>query len=1109
MADGQRDSILHHVCSLIAARRTEGLSDRDLLESFLAHQDEDAFAALVRRHGAMVLGVCRRALGHLQDAEDACQAVFLLLARKAATVRKRHALGSWLHGAAFRVASNLRRERARRRDRERTVADVAQPDTAADVTWREVKVALDEECARLPERYRTALVLCYLEGKTREEAARQLGWSLSTLHGRLERGRELLRARLTRRGLTLSAALFGTFLTEQGPAATLTSTFAFKTARTATLLAAGQSLSGVASPQVVALAEGALTAMSMSPWKIVAVTALTVGLLGLGAGVATKSLRPTDQAQAQEKQPNQPAVKDVGRRLPASTWQERVSLRGHTGFVSTTFSPDGKTLATAGQDGVVRFWDTATWRQRGPAARVLLQAGDSIMSVAFAPDGNSALALVTNRMPNVPHIPASALVEINSGKVLATLAGSDPILSPDGKILATGSLGTVRLWDAATGKARLTLDLAGDWRTPTRFLRGKGRGSGDFLAFSPDSKLLATSKLGRVRLWELATGKEALNVPGYLPRFSPGGTLLATAEPDRTVKLWDLATGKERAVLRGHTLPYLDLQFSPDGTLLATVGDFYGYAADADPNAQPKEVAVKRPVEAKLWEVATGKERLTLPGQIIGSDYAFFSPDGRSLAYRRAYPEGGDFLTIWDLDVNRVRFHLSQWDEALFSPDGKVVAAMRIRPGGQLALLDVATGHLMATLSHGRNQIARFQSFSPDGKYLTSFGLTFPEVDPYPAEIKVWQFTDLPLVKQTRGTPPVVKQPEKPDDKGRPLSLAEELQALRISDDNPAEVGRRAVELARKHPRDPVAFEALAFAVERTFLREEAVKAAAMDLLLNDHLQSERLGEVFGNVNYLPHPVAEKLLRTALEKSPHRDVRGLACFRLAESFGYQSELARQIQQLPAMAQQVRQMLGDFYLKQFQTIDPDRSAKESEALFGRVRKEFAEVKSQNETLGVAAWKELLARRRLSIGKVAPEIEGEDIFGRKMKLSDYRGRVVLLQFGTFRGISSHRALVQRLEGKPFVLLGVLTGIGAGDREDLKTLFRTDRVSLRAWWDPGSPTGPINQSWNAHSSPFVLDARGVIRFKDVPPGPALDQAMDLLLKELADAAGKPPRK
>src|SRR5438270_807516 len=135
MANGHLDRVLQHIGSLIAARQAAGISDHDLLEAFLTRHDEEAFTALVQRHGAMVLGVCRRVLGHVQDAEDACQAVYLLLARKAGTVRKRQSLGSWLHGVAFRVAANLRRDRARRRAREKPAADVAQADTTADVTW--------------------------------------------------------------------------------------------------------------------------------------------------------------------------------------------------------------------------------------------------------------------------------------------------------------------------------------------------------------------------------------------------------------------------------------------------------------------------------------------------------------------------------------------------------------------------------------------------------------------------------------------------------------------------------------------------------------------------------------------------------------------------------------------------------------------------------------------------------------------------------------------------------------------------------------------------------------------------------------------------------------
>src|SRR5262249_3232702 len=150
--------------------------------------------------------VCRRTLHNVHDAEDACQASFLVLARRAGSIRKRACLASWLHSVAYRAASRLRRDLARRHARERPCPDEP-PAPVHDVSWRDVQAVVDAELARLPERFRAPLLLCYLEGKTRDQAASELGWSLDTLRGRLERGRNLLRARLTRRGLTLSAAL--------------------------------------------------------------------------------------------------------------------------------------------------------------------------------------------------------------------------------------------------------------------------------------------------------------------------------------------------------------------------------------------------------------------------------------------------------------------------------------------------------------------------------------------------------------------------------------------------------------------------------------------------------------------------------------------------------------------------------------------------------------------------------------------------------------------------------------------------------------------------------------------------------------------------------------
>src|SRR5215470_9755340 len=185
------------------ARADATLSDAQLLKRFIDSRDEAAFAGLVRRHGPMVLGVCRRVLANSHDAEDAFQATFLVLAQKARTLRLREALGSWLYGVAFRLARRTLADSARRRFHESRARVRSFPDTVAEITLREAQVALDEALTRLPERYRAPLVLCCLEGKSRDEAAQELHCSLNTLKNRLERGRELLRRKLGGHNLAL------------------------------------------------------------------------------------------------------------------------------------------------------------------------------------------------------------------------------------------------------------------------------------------------------------------------------------------------------------------------------------------------------------------------------------------------------------------------------------------------------------------------------------------------------------------------------------------------------------------------------------------------------------------------------------------------------------------------------------------------------------------------------------------------------------------------------------------------------------------------------------------------------------------------------------------
>jgi RNA polymerase sigma factor (sigma-70 family) len=291
MTNGQLDGVLQHIRKL-AADGAGATSDRALLERFVRQRDEAAFAALVQRHGPMVLGVCRRVLRHVHDAEDACQATFLVLARRAATIRNKDALGSWLHGVAYRASASLQRRIARRQAREGPAVEVAQPEPA-DVSWREVRGVLDEELRRLPERFQAPLLLCYLEGKTRDEAAQQLGWSLGTLRGRLERGRELLRSRLTRRGLTLSAALLAGLLSERAASAALPATLVVSIVRATT-----NPGPGAVSVRVAALLEEVSRAMFLTRLKVIAAVSLGASAVGLWVVLLASGVLAARQAEA-------------------------------------------------------------------------------------------------------------------------------------------------------------------------------------------------------------------------------------------------------------------------------------------------------------------------------------------------------------------------------------------------------------------------------------------------------------------------------------------------------------------------------------------------------------------------------------------------------------------------------------------------------------------------------------------------------------------------------------------------------------------------------------------------------------------------------------------
>jgi RNA polymerase sigma-70 factor (ECF subfamily) len=304
MATGRMNDVVDHLRRAALGGDSGGQTDGRLLERFLAGKDEAAFAALVRRHGPMVLGVCRRVLGNEADAEDAFQATFLVLVKKAGSVRPREQVGNWLYGVAYRTALKAKGLAARRRAKER---EMPRPQATAADPWPDLQPLLDQELSRLPDKYRVPVVLCDLEGKTHQEAARQLGWPVGTLSGRLSRARALLARRLTARGVGLSAGALAAVLGQQAASAAVPAPLAAATIRAGAALAAGGAvLSAVTSARVAALAEGVMKAMLLSKLKAATAVLLAAGVIG--AGVLAYRPAAADEPPPAEATPARPTT---------------------------------------------------------------------------------------------------------------------------------------------------------------------------------------------------------------------------------------------------------------------------------------------------------------------------------------------------------------------------------------------------------------------------------------------------------------------------------------------------------------------------------------------------------------------------------------------------------------------------------------------------------------------------------------------------------------------------------------------------------------------------------------------------------------------------------
>ncbi len=751
-------------------------ADAVLLSRWIGERDEEAFAALVARHGPMVLGVCQRILGDAHEAEDAFQAVFLILARKAASLRRPEALAGWLHGVAARLAYKARTAARRRAGHSRTLAVEpvdSRPDPLDLVTVREMLGLLDREIGALREVYRLPIVLCDLEGRTQEKAAEMLGWTLGSLRGRLLRGRAQLKARLTRRGLALPAGVVLSLLPATLPASSQAAgpLVAPQLVTTVSRAAVRFSIHPAAAELPVRAAELAregLRVMTLGKATIAAAAVLTMTVLVAGAGLLTRQAWQAKPAEERREDKTPPAASvsknpaeekpqvrldRFGDPLPDGAVARLGTVRWRHGFMvqALAYSPDGKKIVSTGGDRALVLWDAGTGKQ----LRVFPGRGFA-RGVAFSPDGK--WIATTHRR--------GELWDAATGKILCELKNPQRgvmnalAVAPDGKTLATANAdGAVHLWDPTTGEER-------------RRLNG-GQGGVNTLAYSPDgAKLAAGGDDGVVRLWDAATGKEIRRLANAKKDircvvFSPDGKQLAVWSHEDSLRLWDVATGRQIRTLgeKQRLFAPLPLVFSPDGKLLASanfdgtlsmwdaasgerkehwrVGTLGGFSLAFSPDG--KTIATAGQIEGviRLWDAATGRERHPSEGHRGSVRLLRFAADKGTLI-----SVGFDRRVLWWDMATQTPHRQFAWTTGnalmsfALSPDGNTLATGDWETH-EVWLWDIRTGKATKLPGKHEGPIASI-AFSPDGWLVAS-------VSGFDQTIHVWDVREGKEVRQIKG----------------------------------------------------------------------------------------------------------------------------------------------------------------------------------------------------------------------------------------------------------------------------------------------------------------------------------------------------------------------
>jgi RNA polymerase sigma factor (sigma-70 family) len=738
--------LLRHLRRASAASAAQSASDAVMLERFRLRQDEEAFAVLVARHGPMVRRLCGRILANTQDAEDAFQATFLVLARKAAIVRPQ-TLASWLHGVAYRVACKARGAVARRRFQPLPL-DMPDPlaDPPAEVSAREVLTLFDEELRRLPEVYRLPIILCCLQGRSQEEAARQLGWTPGSLQGRLERARARLHARLARRGVSFAAGML-VLEAVQGvaPAVPPPAGFVASLLQAARLSTPAMTGHGAVTPRVLTLAQETMQSMTAAKMKMGLVLFLVTSVVVAGAGLiapqARQESQPQEQSKASKQQAPQPSANAkaapladrFGDPLPAGAVARLGTRRlcGPDDAMWLRFSPDGSKIASQGLF-VLTVWDAVSgkrlverinydslvngmaWRKDGTGV-ALVRLPDLSYFVSVFTDANE-------KLPNPPPAPLPKTFPVPGPEEIKSLA-----LSPDATRLAVvrnpnEKKITIDLLTVTTGRCVSELKrerTLGPFDGPCEEVRffaagqlmilsspPKNEGDWSVTIVDPDAnRAIRTARIPPPGycIWRYMLD---LSADARLAAVPPRGTG-STNDHDGTMRVWDLDARKEIWSLpfpqRGYGTGHA---FTPDGKRLITSTD---------------------KVFFQIWDLETGKEvaRSSQPVSTFGREASTVAVRADGKRFATARRDGR--VEIWDAQTGKsaVSFakHYDSIAAVAASPDSRLAATLGF--DGYLRTWDVATGQAKDAIpapsdndSGGQFRSKHPLAFTPDGRGL-------------------------------------------------------------------------------------------------------------------------------------------------------------------------------------------------------------------------------------------------------------------------------------------------------------------------------------------------------------------------------------------------------